>query len=280
MNEIKTSRIRKNAINYLRTIIWYENISINVSIKRRIAVEINKAFRLGPDPTETENLLFIANANRVSEFFDQQESAIWYKYGLGTTAPNKSTLEICEVKIPESSLYFQHPIWKLLERFPTHEDLKIFYATLPKKNLDYLLKKLPMDLTQSNAGDIWRQWKGKPQFFMLVNFLDFVGYIVYSYYKCIYELKFEQANNVHKFLTQNIQFILDNLRWCSVYLLDLLFLHIRQPNQSTITNWIELISHSEIKESIIKVRKMKRFVRMQQSMDEFKKRFIELHYLE
>ena len=142
MNEIKTSRIRKNAINYLRTIIWYENISINVSIKRRIAVEINKAFRLGPDPTETENLLFIANANRVSEFFDQQESAIWYKYSLGTTAPNKSTLEICEVKIPESSVYFQHPIWKLLERFPTHEDLKIFYATLPKKNLDFLLKKL------------------------------------------------------------------------------------------------------------------------------------------
>jgi hypothetical protein len=57
MNEIKTSRIRKNAINYLRTIIWYENISSNVSIKRRIAVEINKDFRLGPDPTETENLL-------------------------------------------------------------------------------------------------------------------------------------------------------------------------------------------------------------------------------
>ena len=129
MNEIKTSRIRKNAINYLRTIIWYENISSNVSIKRRIAVEINKDFRLGPDPTETENLLFIANANRVSEFFDQQESAIWYKYSLGTTAPNKSTLEICEVKIPESSVYFQHPIWKLLERFPTHEDLKIFYAS-------------------------------------------------------------------------------------------------------------------------------------------------------
>lgn len=267
------SSSRKNAINYLKTVSWYENINNNVSIKRRIAVEINSPFRLGPDPNEEEKYLFIVNVNRISEFFDQQESAIWYKYNSGATSPTKTTLEMCEDKIPGSSIYFKHPIWKLLERFPTHEDLKIFYSALPKKNLEFLLRKLPMDLTQDNAGEVWEKWDGKFQLFMLINFLDFIGFVVYTYYKSLYKFQFEKTKNIHIFLTQNVQFILDNFRWCGVYLLDFLFLHIRQPNQDNNTDWINFVASDEIRQTIDRIRKMKRFIPMQKSMDDFKTQF-------
>lgn len=242
-------------------------------MKRRIAVEIDSPFRLGPDPNEVEEYLFIANVNRISEFFDQQESAIWYKYNSGTTSPTKATLEICEVKIPGSVIFFNHPIWKLIERFPTHDDLKKFYSTLPKRNIEFLHRKLPMDLTQTNAGEVWKNWNGKLQLFMLINFLDFIGFVVYTYYKCLYKFQSEKTKNIHIFLTQNIQFILDNFRWCGVYILDFLFLHIRQPNQENHTDWINFVASDEIRQTINRIRKMKRFIPMQKSMDDFKANF-------
>lgn len=274
------SSSRKNAINYLKTMIWYENININVCIKRRIAVENNAPFRLGPDPDEVEQYSYIVKVNRISEFFDQQESAIWYKYNSGATSPTKTTLEMCEVKIPASSIYFEHPIWKLLERFPTHEDLKIFYSALPKRTLEILLRKLPMDLTQANAGEIWEKWGGKVQLFILINLLDFFGFIVYTYYKCLYKFQIEKTKNIYFFLTQNVQFILDNFRWCGVYLLDFLFLHIRQPNQDNNTDWIDFVAYDEIKQRINRIRKMKRFIPMQKSMDDFKIQFTKAHSLD
>ncbi len=212
MNQ-KSGRPKKTFIVTLKTLIWYEYVSEKVlfsNLTRNI------------HPSENEILNLQASTKKLDDYFDQEGSNTWYTYSIASHTPSKKTVEFVNHKIPNSSTYFNHPIWNFLEILPRGKiDLHNFY-----NQLSYQTQKI-IEKTNINFNH---------DFSMFENVLEFYSFIVYQYYKAKFELNTPMIKHVIKYFEINTNPIIDQFGAIGYYFLKLLFLHFTPPKELNLKN--------------------------------------------
>ncbi|MGX9607708.1 MULTISPECIES: hypothetical protein [Acinetobacter] len=247
-------RPKKSAVNLLQTIFWYEYVNLNIC-----ASNLERGERL----TEEAQHIFKTHANKIADFFEQNESGIWYKYRDGIKTPSKSTLEYIDLKVPNASVYFYHPLWKFLDTIPSSRDLEKLYANLELETRKAIEKGLVLNPQYQHPNyDL-----DEMEFTKYANILDFYAYILYCYYKAKFILDLKLMQNTIDFFKKNIPILFQLQGELSIFFFDLYTKHLIMPKHSTSILWEQ---HSFVlTEEINAIRQEKRYRQLNQLIQNF-----------
>lgn len=213
----KPGRPKKTFIVVLKTLIWYEYVSEKVLFSN-----LERNIHTSDDSMRH----FKASTRSLDEYFNQEESNTWYTYSVASHSPNKDTLELVDLKIPTSSIYFNHPIWNFLEILPRGKiDLQYFYDQLSKETQQIIdNKKIIFNFQNLNN-------EQTNDYLKFENLLEFYSYIIYQYYKAKFELNNTMIEDVIRYFEINTNPIIDQFGATGYYFLKLLFLHFTTPKE-------------------------------------------------
>ncbi|EZQ12161.1 hypothetical protein [Acinetobacter sp. Ver3] len=251
----KVGRPKKTAIDILQTMYWYEYINMQVCAS---CAEREESL------TSEENNSYQTHANKIANFFDQIESGVWYKYKEGTKKPTEKTLEFTDLKIPNSSVYFHHPIWIFLSKIPSAKDLAEFYKALEVDTRKAIERGYALDPRKKHIDYSLESY----EFTVYANFLDFWSYILYCYYKAKFELDLESIENVIAFFHANLPIGFKYVGELTVLFFDIYSEHLQRPKQQSLLSWEETLSEENIFQ-IKKIRESKRYSSFYSKWDEF-----------
>lgn len=211
-----SGRPKTSFVTRLKTIIWYEHVA------ERVFYE-NHQNNVKLHQTELDS--FSASKNKLDRFFGENGSKIWTKFSTGQVSPI-TKIKIVEKMLPNSSIYFIHPIWEILDKTYINEaDLYNFY-----KNLNSNTQKI---ISEKNIEDVIINFDVKfcTEF---ENILDVYSFLFFKTYQSKFNLQIKNLEYSYLSLLQYSSLIIDLIGSTGYYLIELLILHFQLAPDSRV----------------------------------------------
>ncbi|MCO8047070.1 hypothetical protein [Acinetobacter towneri] len=221
-----SGRPKTGFVTKLKTIIWYEQVAERV-LKENIQNNVR--------PHQTELDSRSASKNKLDKFFNENGSKIWTKFSTGQVSP-VTKLKIVENKLPNTIIYFIHPIWEILSKtYVTEEDLYNFY-----KNLNSFTQKT---IQTKNIKDVVINFDANfAKEFDCV--LDLYSFLLFKTYQSKFKLHIQNLEYSYLALMEYSLLIINLIGCSGYYLIKLLQLHFQlEPNSRLIEMGADIDFH-------------------------------------
>ena len=208
-----SGRPKTGFVTKLKTIIWYEHVAERV-------LNENTQNNVRPHQTELDSRL--ASKNKLDNFFGENGSKIWTKFSIGQVSP-VTKIKIVEKKLPNSSIYFVHPIWEILSKtYVSEADLYKFYENLNSSTQKIIRKKNIEEVVIDFDANFEKEFE---------NILDLYSFLLFNTYQSKFNLHIQNLEYSYLALLQYSSLIIDLIGSTGYYLIKLIELHFQlEPN--------------------------------------------------
>ncbi|MEC8887672.1 MAG: hypothetical protein VX875_11445 [Pseudomonadota bacterium] len=209
-----SGRPKTGFITKLKTVVWA------VSVAERV---LDENARNNVLQHESELASGLSSTNKLDSFFNENGSKIWTKLLNGTVSP-VTKIKTVESRLPNTSIYFLHPIWDILnKKYVNEEDLYIFYQELNIATQDIIKNKCIDDVVNKFDKEFHKKFN---------NILDLYSFLLFNAYQSKFQFRTESLEFSYLALLQYSELIINSIGSTGYYVIKLLELHFQLESNS------------------------------------------------
>lgn len=209
-----SGRPKTGFITKLKTVVWA------VSVAERV---LDENARNNVLQHESELASGLSSTNKLDSFFNENGSKIWTKLLNGTVSP-VTKIKTVESRLPNTSIYFLHPIWDILnKKYVNEKDLYIFYQELNIATQDIIKNKCIDDVINKFDKEFHKKFN---------NILDLYSFLLFNAYQSKFQFRTESLEFSYLALLQYSELIINSIGSTGYYVIKLLELHFQLESNS------------------------------------------------